>query len=428
MRILPAFCMFSVALFYNIAAQSQDIRLDVGETEHHPRWLMLPFLFHSESLDTAYGLSGGTTGYFQPQMSTFAAVMGTTNDTTAFFLSVNDYQFQSLPRLFATFTGSIGDWTDHRTYAGFDPAFPGELGGSNDSSDDNFFSGQGQNDWFDLYFRYLLPTGDGRDTVINTFFLDRGIIESGEVDVTEWNPSRSGRLYFDTIVFFHARSFDQNVGEIAGDTNGLEFALEYDNRNFSADPSNGSLQRFAIKRDFGWFDSTDSWTNLELDLRKYLSLGSTARFRQRVLALNIWTSYTPTWNNTLTVDGPVTENRPPNVKGASLGGVERLRAYPTHRFSDKAALLYTAELRLTSSWNPRNWRLLDYLGVDWVQFVPFAEVGRVAGNWSISELHEDMKWDVGIGLRFMMRRAVFRIEVAGGEDTWSTWMMVGHPF
>ncbi|MCH7599922.1 MAG: BamA/TamA family outer membrane protein [Myxococcales bacterium] len=71
---------------------------------------------------------------------------------------------------------------------------------------------------------------------------------------------------------------------------GLEFALEYDNRNFSTDPSLGSLQRFAIKRDFGWFDSTHSWTNLELDLRKYVSLGSTTRFRQRVLAFNFWTS------------------------------------------------------------------------------------------------------------------------------------------
>ncbi len=64
MRIQPAFCVFFIALFYSIAAQSQDIRLDVGESEHHPRWLMLPFLFHSESLDTAYGISGGTTGYY----------------------------------------------------------------------------------------------------------------------------------------------------------------------------------------------------------------------------------------------------------------------------------------------------------------------------------------------------------------------------
>lgn len=427
-KILPAFCLFTVALFFGVAAQSQDIRLDVGETEHDPTWLMLPFVFHTESLDTAYGIAGGTTGYYQPQMSTFAAVMGTTNDTVALFLTVNDYQFRSLPRLFATFTGSIGDWTNHRTYAGFDPDFPGERAGSNDSSDENFFSGQGQNNWFDLDFRYLLPTGDGRDNLINTFVLDRGIIKSGEVDITAWKPSESGRLYFDTTIFYHARNFDQEPENITGDTNGLEFALEYDNRNFSADPSKGSLQRLSVKRDFGWFDSTDSWTNLQLDLRKYLSLGSTARFRQRVVALNFWTSYSPTWKNTQTANGPVTEHRPPNAYGASLGGFERLRAYPTHRFSDKAALLYTAELRLTSSWDPRNWRLLDFLDVDWVQFVPFAELGRVAESWSVSELHKELKWDVGLGLRLIMRKAVFRIEMAGNDDTWSSWVMIGHPF
>lgn len=427
-RILPAFGLFFVALIYCVAIHAQDIRRDVAETENDPSWILLPFVFQTESLDTAYGISAGTSGYFQPQMSTFVAVMGSTNDTLALFLSINDYQFQSLPRLFATFTGSIGDWTDHRTYAGFDTAFPGERGGSNDSSDDNFFSGSGRNDWFDLKIRYLLPTGDGRDNLINTLFLDRGIIESGEVDVTEWSPSRSGRLYFDTTYFSHARSFDQSPDEIAGDTNGLEFALEYDNRNFSTDPSLGSLQRFAIKRDFGWFDSTHSWTNLELDLRKYVSLGSTTRFRQRVLAFNFWTSYTPTWKISLTANGPVTEHRPPNVKGASLGGLKRLRAYPIDRFSDKAALLYTAELRLTSSWNPRNWRVLNYLDVDWVQLVPFAEVGRVADRWSLSELHKNLKWDLGVGLRFMMRKAVFRIETAFNDEAWSSWVMIGHPF
>jgi hemolysin activation/secretion protein len=114
--------------------------------------------------------------------------------------------------------------------------------------------------------------------------------------------------------------------------------------------------------------------------------------------------------------------------GASLGGFERLRAFPTYRFSDKAALLYAAELRLTSSWDPGKWRLLKFFDVDWVQFVPFLEVGRVADSWSISELHKDVKWDVGLGLRFMMRKAVFRVEVAVGENDSSTWVMVGHPF
>jgi hypothetical protein len=32
------------------------------------------------------------------------------------------------------------------------------------------------------------------------------------------------------------------------------------------------------------------------------------------------------------------------------------------------------------------------------------------------------------GLRFMMRQAVFRAEIAGNDDSWSSWIMIGHPF
>jgi hypothetical protein len=39
-----------------------------------------------------------------------------------------------------------------------------------------------------------------------------------------------------------------------------------------------------------------------------------------------------------------------------------------------------------------------------------------------------MKKDVGLGLRLMMHKAVFRFEIAGGEDDVSTWAMVGRPF
>ncbi|MGF1758746.1 BamA/TamA family outer membrane protein [Photobacterium sagamiensis] len=428
MRILFLYFSLVLSLLFSVTVYSQDIRLEIGEEEPVPHWITLPFLFHTESLDTAYGLAGGTSGYFQPQMSTFGAIMDTTNDSRGLFISIKDYQFQSLPRLFATFTGSIGDWTDQRSYAGFNPDYPKERGGSNESSDDNYITGKGRNNWFDLSFRYLLPTGDGRDTLINTFFLDRGIIESGELNTSEWNPSTSGRLYFETMLFSHQRNFDQNPGEIAGDTNGLSLALEYDNRNFPVDPSKGSFQRFTINRDFGMFDSTSSWTNLDLDLRKYLSLAETKWFRQRVLALNAWTSYTPSWEKSVTHNGPVIDHRPPNSKGASLGGFERLRAYPMHRFSDKAALLYSAEMRLTTQWNPHRWQLLRSLDVDWVQVVPFAEIGRVADSWSASELHKDMKWDLGIGFRFMMHKAVFRAEFATSEDSWSSWMMVGQPF
>ena len=97
-RIAPiptsALSAIALALFHSVTAVGQDIRLDVGDTKPDRRWVVLPFVFSTDSLQTAYGISGGTSGFYQPQMSTFVAVLGSSNDTTAMFLSINDYQFQ----------------------------------------------------------------------------------------------------------------------------------------------------------------------------------------------------------------------------------------------------------------------------------------------------------------------------------------------
>ena len=115
--------------------------------------------------------------------------------------------------------------------------------------------------------------------------------------------------------------------------------------------------------------------------------------------------------------------------GATLGGVTRLRAYPSSRFNDQAVIYYSAELRLTPEWHPLgevDW--LDFLEIDWWQWVPFVEVGRVAEKWTLNELHTDMKWDVGFGVRAMAKLLVVRIDAAVGDEGAGLQMMVGQPF
>jgi hypothetical protein len=81
-------------------------------------------------------------------------------------------------------------------------------------------------------------------------------------------------------------------------------------------------------------------------------------------------------------------------------------------------------------WNPfDNWPWLQkYIGVEWMQFVPFVEVGRVASSWNIDDLHEDMKWDAGLGLRFWAKGLVARIDLAGSDEGGKVAMMVAQPF
>jgi outer membrane protein assembly factor BamA len=116
-----------------------------------------------------------------------------------------------------------------------------------------------------------------------------------------------------------------------------------DNRDFAANPSKGFGLRAKVSRDFGWLNSSESWTNVDGQLDYYIPLELGRSMRKSVLALNYWTSYSPTWeehpNNKIS-------NRPLAYTGSTLGGLWRMRGFPTQRFNDKAAVYYAAELRL----------------------------------------------------------------------------------
>lgn len=78
--------------------------------------------------------------------------------------------------------------------------------------------------------------------------------------------------------------------------------------------------------------------------------------------------------------------------------------------NDRSAIYSTAEYRYTPHWNPIGeifW--LRWLKMDWWQFVGFVEGGRVANEYSFSELFSDWKVDVGLGLRAMMPGGMIRL-------------------
>ena len=411
-------------------AYSQNITLEVGQVEKEPTTLILPFVLYSKSLEAAVGLSALGSGHLQPQASIFGAAFTTSNESNAFFIALDDAQIPFAKRLFATFYASTGYYTNQLVYAGINnPGFTDERAGSNESSVDNNIQGEGDDDWFELNFRYLLPTGHARNKPINKYFLKDGFLVDGGTGGDIWNPSKSGRINLELMLFQRYRSFINQYGELSGKTTGIRYAVEYDNRDFIVNPSKGSLQKLSLSKDYGWQDSSDKWTAIQLDLRKYLTLGSSDNFRQRILALNYWTSYNPSWEVIQTSSGIRISGRSPSYMGSALGGLTRLRAYPIYRYSDKAAVYYAAELRLTPKWNPfSRAKFLKPLEVDWIQIVPFVEIGRVAPEWSLSTLHTDMKKVAGLGFRLMAQKVVYRLDVAVAEDSWSMWAMVGHPF
>jgi hypothetical protein len=72
--------------------------------------------------------------------------------------------------------------------------------------------------------------------------------------------------------------------------------------------------------------------------------------------------------------------------------------------------------------------LQKHVGVQWIQLVPFVEVGRVAPHWNADVLHEDMQWSAGMGLRVWAKGLVARVDAAFSEEGMAIQMMVSHPF
>jgi len=393
--------------------------------------LSVPYAFYNEAFGFAVAYAHGKVGYPQKQSAILGTVMAGTKGSVMGFLIGRNLRLPWSDRLFLDPIAQIGYFKDADSYTDGNPDFPDERAGSNDSDKDNYIEGDGWDNFFRLRFKYLLPIGHGKDTIINTYVIDRGMLKSGAAGAASWNPLTSGRTYFELLPFYRSQEINGNDEDIDVKTNGLEFSLFRDNRDFVPNPSKGSALRVDVTRDFGLFNSSNSWTVVQTEFDKYFSLGPSETFRQRVIAFDFWTAYSPTWEVDGVSDGQeIISNRPPAYAGATLGGIWRMRAFPSQRFSDKASIYYALEYRMIPKWNPfTRWPWLqEYIGIEWLQFVPFVEVGRVAPGWNIKDLHTDMKWDTGIGLRLWAKGLVARIDLAGSDEGFGVAMMVSQPF
>ena len=426
MRQIAFAVFFLFVLLTGVSSFGQGVRVG-SDGEVSQQTLSLPYAFYNENFGFAAGYVYGVVGQPQKQSTLLATVMAGSKGSAMGFLVGRDIQMPRVERLFFDPVVSVGYFKDTESYIDGNPDFPNERAGSNDSDKDNYVKGDGWDNFFRLTFKYLLPMGDGKDQIISTYKIDRGLLTSGATGGTSLNPFKSGKSYLELRPFYRSQQIDGNDVDEDVKTNGLDFSVFWDNRDFYANPSKGFGLRGKVSRDFGWSNSSNSWTNVEGELDLYIPLQLSNRFRQTVLALDYWTSYSPTWDEQ--PDGTV-ENRPPAYTGSTLGGIWRLRGYPSQRFNDKAAVYYAAELRIIPRWNPFNgWPWIQkYVGIQWLQFVPFIEVGRVASEWDFNKLHSDMKWDVGLGIRAWAKGIVIRIDTAVSDEEFGVQMMVSQPF
>ena len=413
-----------------LSLPAQEIVLDKGMTIEEPREGWLPFAFATESLGTAVGMTAFSAGNLQPQTSLVGGGFATSNGSFAAAGAFNNYLIPNTSRLFLDSFLLLGHYTDERFYVDLDHDPSQVKAGTNDSDKNDFVSGESNNVLAKLTLKMPLPIGTAREDAVALYHLDDGLLHSGPQGGETWNPLTSGRTIASVKAFFHYRDLD-NVGQpdvLSVNSNGLEFKLDYNNTDFLRNPSSGSRQQLKLTRDFGWFNSSTSWTNIEVELTKYFDVGSSDWFRQRVIALDFWTSNSPTWDPSDRND-QIVRHRPPPSMGSYLGGYDRMRAYPLGRFQDKSAVYYSAEMRLIPRLpSLRDVPVLEYFEIDWLQVVGFVEAGRVGSKYDRDLFTKDLKFDAGIDLRLMAFRNVFRIGYAVSEEDSSVWAMFNQTF
>jgi len=398
-----------------------------GEVEPYTNLrLSLPYGFYNEQFGVAAGWVEGRIGFPQPQARVLGTAIVGSEGSVMGFVMAQDLQIGGIDRLFIDPIFSAGYFGEFDSFIDGNPNFVGQRAGTNDSSEHNFVSGDVFDSFARIRFKYLLPIGHGRSQIIPDYEVVDGFLYSGATGGTSLNPLESGRSFAEVRPFYRTQNIDGSFVDGELKTNGLDFVYFWDNRDFPYNPSSGNGLTLKLSRDFGLFDSSDSWTSVQAEIDAYYDFGANDWFRSQVLAVDFWTADTPSWEE----NGGRISHRAPAYTGATLGGLWRMRGYPSQRFNDRSAIYYCAELRMTPEWNPfdRLPALQERIGVEWIQLVPFVEVGRVAGSYDLGELHSDMQWDAGIGLRAWAMGFVGRIDTAVSSEGFGIQMMIGHPF
>ena len=443
MRIL-----FSLFLLLLTAHASEFIVKEVSrDANSTSQWIALPYVFSSDSTGLTGGVVGIFHGFLQPQMTVVATLFmgerlpvesisatGTVDEsayTKGGFLAVTGVRVPYTKRFFVSYLGLRSYYPNQRLY----------LNGANDSVQDldpDNGSGtplqtQGWNNWANIDLRYVMPLGDSKVDALPVIETMRGIPINRE-KFGGGIPFVTGQTILGLKPFYQRWTADKFVPDAEITTNGLKLYVEHDNTDYPDNPSRGYSFKLQYAQDFGLRQSTQAWNAIEAEYAHYLEFDNFSFTRQNVLAFNFWSAYSPSWdkgNPYITSDGTAStiydKGQPPMWEGARLGGFDRLRAYDSNRFNDKAAIYGAMEYRVIPQFNPMKDQEWSPVPIMWWQTVLFAEVGRVAPEYNL-ELFKDLKYDVGFSIRALAATVPVRFEMAVGTEGATMWVMLKQPF
>ncbi|WP_039988239.1 BamA/TamA family outer membrane protein [Vibrio owensii] len=368
----------------------------------------VPFYFSTETMGSTIGLAGVAKGVGQPQAALFGMGLYSEKDSYVGFLSAFNYALS--PNLLFSTQMYQARFNDN-------PYYLGDQGSNNSSTEDKTVT-NGDEENYKLEFKYLLPWGNVRE---------HGLLGAFQPvrDVSFASPVDSGVSSIIFTPFYSSRELDI-YNDKKEEATGFSLTFDWDNRDSVRNTTRGSHTSFDLTTGAESLQSEDLWLKWEFQNSQYYSLGPLGDwFDQQVLAFDFYTADTPTWNKC----DVLMCARPPEQEQVRLGGLYRLRGYTAGRYHGRSAIHYSAEYRVLPDWQPLDdIPLINYYDLPWWQWVAFVEVGRVADDYDLKTLHEDMKWNVGGAVRFQVEGIVVRAEMAKGADEGTFRVMINQPF
>ncbi len=240
-RALPA-AILALMLAIGSSARAQSVYVDPRQPVTDPV-LSLPYAFYNENFGFATGWVYAVGGVPEPQSSLLATGIAGSAGSAMLALLGRDIRLPGTERFFVDPIVSVGYFDTIESYIDGDPKFPGDRAGSNQSDEDNFVDGTGWDNLARLRFKYVLPIGFGRDEIITTQKIDRGLPMTSRAAELSWNPLQSGKSYLEVRPFYRWQEIDGDEVDVDLKTNGVELSFFWDNRDFAPNPSIGNSLR-----------------------------------------------------------------------------------------------------------------------------------------------------------------------------------------
>ena len=387
--------------------QSPSVSSDEKDDSWYSDFKVVPFGFISDSIGNSIGAAGLLKGVGQPQAALLGAAF--VSDKGSYVTYLGGYNYQLSDRWLVDSDAYLAQFKDYNYYLG--------EATNNDSDFDDYVETDGRESRIQAKFRYVLPFGLGKEEAAKASY-------SPHRDIKGMTPWDSGVTTLGVAPFYKTRKLDDIDYDEDESTWGAIFSLDWDNRDNTRNTTRGShtIFNYTYAPDIG---NDESWSTWEFQNSQYFDIGPLGNlFNKQVIAFDFYTAGTPGWNN-----GSDGEHRPPEYAGVRLGGLYRQRGFSSGRFTGRAAVNYSLEYRVMPDWQPlQNWPVFDWYKVPWWQWVLFTDVGRVADEYDVSELHENMQVSYGGAVRIQVEGVVVRAEMAWGDEESMFRVMVNQPF